>query len=118
MNRSAQTDPAPGGGASACTGGAHWTCPQASDLQLRQWDDDAAVVYDHSTGHTHLIDALAAHLLRQLQAGPAVSQALLICSVQSELAEPAASEPADLVAQGLDSLRALGLAQPLPAPPG
>lgn len=123
----AQTSP--GVGTAPSTDQRHWHCPQAGALHLRQWDDDAAVVFDHSTGHTHLVDALAAQLLRRLHQGGPASQAQLAHALDLTTDDPGDSHApgpshrspdpalaAELLAQGLATLLALDLARPVPAP--
>ncbi|HXV24709.1 MAG TPA: HPr-rel-A system PqqD family peptide chaperone [Alphaproteobacteria bacterium] len=47
-----------------------------SHLLWRRWDHDEALVYHEASGRTHLVDALSAEALMQLQAGPMTMDAL------------------------------------------
>lgn len=56
------------------SGGAHWRLVPGQLLRARQWGDEF-VVYNDLSGDTHLVDAGAMDLLRQLQAGATLAAA-------------------------------------------
>lgn len=86
-----------------------WWCPQADELHIRQWDDDAAVVFDDSTGHTHLVDALAAQVLRSLQHGEAVSTPQLAAAVTDAVHPDHRAALASALHGSVGALQSLGL---------
>ncbi len=86
-----------------------WWCPQADDLHIRQWDDDAAVVFDDSTGHTHLVDALAAQVLCSLRHGGGATAPQLAASVDDAVHPDHRAALADALHHSIAALQALGL---------
>lgn len=48
-----------------------------SDLLWKQWDYDEVLVFHCASGRTHLLDALSAEVLKQLESGPLTLENLL-----------------------------------------
>jgi PqqD family protein of HPr-rel-A system len=86
-----------------------WQVPPDREFLLRQWDG-ALIVYDCSTGDTHLLDKLASQIFHFLQLRP-VNANVVVEHIAShfslELDEDLTSE----VLRILDNLVFLGLIQ-------
>lgn len=76
-------------------------------LKLKSWNEEA-VVYNISTGETHLLGALAAELLASLQRAPATTDEL-IASLTTSFHLDDVEELEAQVADVLEDLRALTL---------
>lgn len=84
-----------------------WRLPQGGMLKLKSWNEEA-VVYNISTGETHLLGALAAELLASLQRAPATTDEL-IASLTTSFHLDDVEELEAQVADVLEDLRALTL---------
>jgi PqqD family protein of HPr-rel-A system len=82
-------------------------------LVWRSWGEDAVVVYHRESADVHLLDSLAAEMLRSLETCPATPSELV-----SQLAASTRLAPDDDVIRYidklLDELEELGLVEPLP----
>ena len=50
--------------------GAIWRLPKSVSLRWQSWDEDEVIVFNRASGQTHLLDALSAAVLRQIEAAP------------------------------------------------
>lgn len=89
-----------------------WRLAPGQRLNARAWDDEA-VVYNDRSGATHLVDALALHLLHTLQAGNA-DVAALARAVRAEFDTDAADAVEAQVADTLRALAGLALVEACP----
>jgi PqqD family protein of HPr-rel-A system len=52
-------------------GGAEvWRLPAGASLLWQSWDEDEVIVFNRASGHTHLLDAFSAAVLRRIEAAP------------------------------------------------
>lgn len=85
----------------------NWHLSSSREFAVRQWDDEL-VVYDCTTGDTHLLDAIASHILTCLQQAPNTTETL-IRLIDSYFVVDKTDELASEVARILDNLSSLGL---------
>lgn len=92
-----------------------WTVRRSADICWRDWDG-LGVVYDDSSGDTHLVDALAIEFLEML-AGQQLSVGQLVDQLADALPEQmdAATATAFFDRQ-LHTLRDLGLVEQIATP--
>lgn len=91
---------------------APWRLARGQKLDARVWDEEA-VVYNDLSGATHLVDAVALHLLRTLQAASA-TEAALAHAVRAEFDTDADDAVEAHVAATLLALTKLALVEPCP----
>lgn len=89
-----------------------WRLLPGQRLHSRTWEDES-VVFNDLSGDTHLLGASALHLLHTLRAGAADLPALT-ATLQAEFDIDPDDDPATLVAELLDELRALALIDTAP----
>jgi PqqD family protein of HPr-rel-A system len=88
-----------------------FSLPPASRLAWKSWDDSPDwIVYDVNTRDTHLLDELAAFVLKLLENGPQAQEELAAQLVREFDIEPAGqSDAMQYIANLLPRLRDLGL---------
>lgn len=79
-------------------------------LRWREWDGDC-IVFNPVTGHTHLLDALAARILRHVCAGAPTAGAI-VERLGREIELNLDSTAVASIDQALDRLARLGLVEP------
>lgn len=88
-----------------------WQVCGPAGLARVEWDGEVAI-YHRGSGDTHLLDPLAAELLRALETGPR-SDADLV-SLLSELVSPQPESPPQAVVETiLGELRRLNIIEPI-----
>ena len=87
-----------------------WTAPASHQLRWHTWGDGHYVVYHRESGDTHMLNEVAAELLRQLD-GRTIAVPELTARVAAEL-EVEADELAPHVDRLVPYLEDLGLIEP------
>lgn len=90
----------------------NWHLSSSREFAVRQWDDEL-VVYDCTTGDTHLLDAIASHIFTCLQQAPSTTETL-VRLVDSYFVVNKIDELTPEVARILDNLCSLGLIESTP----
>lgn len=94
-------------------GSPRWTAGRTHSLLWHSWDEDELLVYHSGSGDTHLLNAVAAEVLRQLERSP-LEASELTPHVARALGHPPNSELRSYIDQLLDYLDSLGLVEPAP----
>lgn len=85
---------------------------RCSRFRVRYWSDEA-VIYDLSSGSTHLLEPLSTELLRRLEAGPKTSDELA-AALTADFDFSAEDDVPALTATALAKLRELGVIDVVP----
>ncbi len=91
-----------------------WRAASRAPLSWRQWGDEA-VVFHPDSGDTHLLDALAAEILRRLESAPA-SRAALLEHLSRRPRPPVANDLEEAVTSVLQVFEEVGLIEPVHDP--
>jgi PqqD family protein of HPr-rel-A system len=75
-----------------------WVVPEWVRLQWRRWDDEY-VVFNTASGHTHVLNGLAAKTLKQLQESPSSTTDVLL-----RISESTQGEKSSKLIEQLDRL--------------
>jgi PqqD family protein of HPr-rel-A system len=89
---------------------ARWELAQGSQLHWKSWDDEF-VVFDEGSGDTHLLDPLAAEVLKTLEEAPGDVPSL-IARVASRLGIERAPEIERHIRATIQRFHEAGLAEP------
>jgi len=90
----------------------NWRLGTSREFAVRKWGDEL-VVYDCTTGDTHLLDVIASQVFTCLQQAPSTTD-VLIRLIGSYFFVDQTDELAPEVARILDNLSSLGLIESTP----
>lgn len=88
-----------------------WELAEGSRLHWICWDDEY-VVFDEGSGDTHLLDLLAAEVLKVLEQGPGAEPAL-VERVAARLDIEPDAELERRIGEAIQKFRAVGLVEPI-----
>lgn len=86
-----------------------WSAYPDGRFRFKVWPDDHTVVYDITSGDTHVVDALAMEILHLLQLGSDLSTEALVTDLRDVFEHESDAEIGARVEHGLYRLRRIGL---------